>query len=93
MLHFEITVNGKTALKIIAGSWLEAKREKTKWLRNHRKMAKKHAKKTGYTKKWKNFKNQDARKMGGRKYWPKPKKGGLESLVSVHITDISLLKR
>ena len=56
-------------------------------------MAKKHAKKTGYTKKWKNFKNQDARKMGGRKYWPKPKKGGLESLVSVHITDVSLLKR
>ena len=26
-------------------------------------MAKKHAKKTGYTKKWKSFKNQDARKM------------------------------
>ena len=30
LLHFEITVNGKTALKIIAGSWLEAKREKDK---------------------------------------------------------------
>ena len=27
-LYFEITVNGKTAPKIIAGSWLEAKREK-----------------------------------------------------------------
>jgi len=27
-LHFEITVNGKTAPKIIAGSWLDAKREK-----------------------------------------------------------------
>ena len=56
-------------------------------------MAKKHAKKTGYTKKWKSFKNQDAWKMGGRKYWPKPKKGGLESPLSVHITDVSLLKR
>ena len=44
------------------------KGKKTKWLRNHRKMAKKHAKKTGYTKKWKSFKNQDARKMGGRKW-------------------------
>ena len=37
------------------------------------------------------FKNQDARKMGGQKYWPKTKKGGLESPPSVHITDISLL--
>ena len=80
--------------KLLQAHGWKPKGKKTKWLRNHRKMAKKHAKKTGYTKKWKNFKNQDARKMGGRKYWPKPKKGGgLESMVSVHITDVSLLKR
>ena len=80
--------------KLLQAHGWKPKGKKTKCLRNHRKMAKKHAKKTGYTKKWKSFKNQDARKMGGRKYWPKPKKGGgLESTVSVHITDVSLLKR
>ena len=44
-LHFEITVNGNSASKITTGSWSDAK--SVKMAENHRRAAKKHAKKTG----------------------------------------------
>ena len=44
-LHFEITGNGNTASKITTGSWSDAKR--VKMAENHKRVAMKHAKKTG----------------------------------------------